>query len=188
MTELDVEIRELRPDALGECLAFFDNDAFVDHPEWAGCYCRFPHADHAGGKWDLDAREANRMAAAAMIERGEMRGYLAYVDGRPVAWCNANLRSSYTIFDADERDPQTIGTIACFAVAKPYRRQGIAGQLLEAACEGFRKAGIGVVEAYPRPDADSAAANHLGPLSMYLAAGFEVVKNEDASVLVRKTL
>ncbi len=91
-------------------------------------------------------------------------------------------------FDPDERDPQTIGTIACFVVAERYRRQGIAGQLLAAACEGFRRAGIAVVEAYPRPDIDSAAENHLGPLSLYLAAGFEVVGKEDSSVLVRKQL
>lgn len=188
MTELDVEIRELRPELGAEYLAFFDDVAFVDHPEWAGCYCRFPHADHANGNWDLHAGETNRAASAAMIERGEMRGYMAFVDGEPVAWCNANLRSSYTMFDPDDRDPSKIGTIACFVVAERFRRRGIAGQLLAAACDGFKRDGVRVVEAYPRPDEESAAENHLGPLSMYLSTGFEVVGKEGSSVVVRKLL
>ncbi len=45
------------------------------------------------------------------------------------------------------------------------------------------------VEARPVKDAKSAAANHHGPLSLYLSAGFSVVQeDEDGSVLVRKTL
>jgi GNAT superfamily N-acetyltransferase len=123
-----------------------------------------------------------------MIQDGTMRGYIAYVAGEPVAWCNANVRDSYTMFDGDERDGSRIGVVACFVVAEGHRRQGIASRLLEAACAGFRRREITVVEAYPRPDTDSAAENHLGPLSMYLAAGFEAVGNEDSSVIVRRQL
>jgi hypothetical protein len=38
-------------------------------------------------------------------------------------------------------------------------------------------------------EAKSAAANHYGPLSLYLSAGFSVVReDEDGTVLVRKSL
>ena len=48
---------------------------------------------------------------------------------------------------------------------------------------------LGIAEAYPRPDASSAAANHFGPLAMYLAAGFAVHRTDgDGSVCVRKPL
>jgi len=34
--------------------------------------------------------EENRLAASQLIQNREMRGYLAYNDGRIVGWCNAN--------------------------------------------------------------------------------------------------
>jgi GNAT superfamily N-acetyltransferase len=185
---LRVQIRELVPGREPDYLAFFDRDAFPDNPGWAGCYCLFPQAPHATGEWNDQDREGNRAAAAGLIGRGELRGYLAYDGERPVGWCNANLRARYTILDPDDRDPEAVGAIVCFVVAPPYRGRGVARQLLEAACEGFRERGVRVVEAYPRPNPDSDAANHFGPLSMYLAAGFEQAGTESESVVVRKTL
>lgn len=183
-----IQIRELAPGQAEDYLAFFDCDAFQDNPAWAGCYCFFPHAPHSRGQWNDQDSEHNRAAAAGLIARGEMRGYLAYDGEQPVGWCNANLRARYTILDPDERDPDAIGAIVCFVVAKPYRGRGIARRLLDAACAGFRQRGIRVVEAYPRADPDSEAANHFGPLAMYLAAGFERAGEEGESVVVRKTL
>jgi GNAT superfamily N-acetyltransferase len=188
MAEPNIEIHPLSPGRRADYLEFFDHVAFAGNPKWANCFCYFPHADHAGKRWNVDDGATNRPAAAAMIDGGSMRGFLAYIDGQAVAWCNANILSNYTMFDEDERDPDTVGMIACFVVAESQRRKGIASALLEAACQGFKEAGITVVEAYPRPKADSAAENHLGPLSMYLAAGFEVV-GEDGSILrVQKRL
>ena len=76
----------------------------------------------------------------------------------------------------------------CFIVAKAYRGTGVARRLLEAACAGFRNQGIDVVEAYPRKDTGDEAANYHGPLAMYLAAGFEPVKEKEGVVTVRKKL
>ena len=48
---------------------------------------------------------------------------------------------------------------------------------------------MSAVEARPVKDAKSAAANHHGPLPLYLSSGFSIVQeNDDGSVLVRKTL
>jgi GNAT superfamily N-acetyltransferase len=184
----ELVIREVGPASAPDFLSFFDHDAFADDPSWGGCYCRYPQANHAGGAWDLDDGEHNRAAVAELIEQGSMRGHLAYLDGRPVAWCNANRRAAYTIFDPDDHDPGSVGAIACFVVAQPYRGQGIARRLLDAACEGLRRDGVTVVEAYPRSGAATAADNHLGPLSMYLSAGFKAVGEDGASTIVRKQL
>ena len=44
-------------------------------------------------------------------------------------------------------------------------------------------------EARPVKHATTAAANHLGPLAMYLAAGFSIVREDDeGNVYVRKRL
>lgn len=186
MADPAVEIRALGTSDGATYCAFFDNVAFADNPGWADCYCYFPHARQ--GTDSLADGAKNRAQANAMVAEGTMRGFLAYVDGQAVAWCNANVLSSYTIFDDDGANPGPVGIIACFVVAADHRRQGIATALLDAACAGFQESGIEIVEAYPRRQADSAADNHLGPLAMYLSAGFEVVGEAGESVRVRKRL
>ena len=184
----DITVRPLTPALRDTYLAYFDTEAFSDNPGWAGCYCCFPHADHASGRWGERSNEDNRYAASGLIESGTMRGYLAFFNEQPVGWCNANTRDRYTIFDSDDRDPASIGVIACFVVAESQRGKGVARALLAAAVDGFRAHGLRTVEAYPLPEASSAKANHFGPLSMYLAAGFEIVGKEDQHLIVRKTL
>lgn len=184
----DVTIRPLTPALRETYLAYFDTEAFTDNPDWAGCYCYFPHADHASGRWGVRSNEDNRNAAASLIAHETMRGYLAFVDEQPVGWCNANTRDRFTIFDSDDRDPASIGVIACFVVAESHRGKGVARALLAAAIDGFRDQGLSIVEAYPLPEAVSAKSNHFGPLAMYLAAGFEIAGKEDQNLIVRKTL
>ena len=65
----------------------------------------------------------------------------------------------------------------------------LADFLLEAACEGLRRQGLRIAEANPRTAAASAAENHLGPLALYLSAGFTVHReDDDGSVYVRRAL
>lgn len=85
-------------------------------------------------------------------------------------------------------DPQAVGSIVCFVVARPQRGQGIATRLLDAACEGLHKDGVRVVEAYPRMEAETDAGNYHGPLSMYLESGFVKYRETDEVVVVRKSL
>ena len=185
--EIPCDIRELTPGLLQEYLHFFDHDAFADNPRWASCYCYFPHAPHSLGNWDVNATEQNRAAVSARIRAGQMRGYLAYVNGHVMGWCNAAPRTEFTILD-DEPQAAKIGSIVCFVIAKPFRGRRIATRLLQAACNGFRHQGLEIAEAYPRAQAESQASNHPGPLAMYLAAGFERVRESDGSVIVRKAL
>lgn len=86
------------------------------------------------------------------------------------------------ISDADQ-----LGTILYILVDPRARRPGIASALLVAACKGFRSQGLCLAEANRRPAAIGAAANHFGPLGMFLAAGFSVHRADtDGSVWVRK--
>jgi GNAT superfamily N-acetyltransferase len=182
-------IHELTVDGLSDFLEFFDDVAFADNPEWSSCYCLFPHAPHHAMRWQDRVAADNRAASCARIREGQMRGYLAYHAGKPVAWCNAGRREWLTILDEDpELTGQSVGSIACFVVAKPHRGQGVARRLLEAACNGFNRDGVAIVEAYPRKDESGEAANHYGPLSMYLSAGFDRVRDQDQNVIVRKRL
>ena len=77
----------------------------------------------------------------------------------------------------------------CFLVAPRYRGEGIARLLLQAACDGLRGQGMTIAEANPRPQAETPADNHFGPLSLYLSSGFTVHREDsDGSVYVRRAL
>jgi hypothetical protein len=52
----------------------------------------------------------------------------------------------------------------------------------------LRKRGLSAVEGYPAKKQDSAQGNYRGPLSMYLRAGFEVVRETEDHAFVRKLL
>ena len=180
-------VRELSPELLDDYLRFFDKDAFADNPKWASCYCYFPHAPHETENWHDRTLEQNRTAVSRLIERGEMHGYLAFQDGKAVAWCNAAPRLRVTIVD-EEADAARVGSINCFVVAKAHRGQGVATRLLSAACAGFKQQGFEFAEAYPRKDAQDEASQHFGPLQMFLAAGFQPFRETDTNLVLRKKL
>jgi ribosomal protein S18 acetylase RimI-like enzyme len=127
---------------------------------------------------------------SSCIASGQARGYLAYRDGEVVGWCNAAPWNTYPMLhDEPQPDAAAIGVIFCFVVAPEHRGQGIARALLDAACTDFKTQGLAYAQARPRKQAATAAENHLGPLSMYLAAGFSILREDDeGNVLVQKRL
>ena len=185
----EIQVQELSPARLDDYLSYFDHDAFADNPRWASCYCHFYFANHETKPWgERDAQE-NRSAVIHLIQAGKMHGYLAYLDGKPVGWCNATARALLPNLPSEQGNAEEIGSIVCFVIAKPFHGQGVARQLLEAACNGFKQQGFKLVEAYPIESAESQAANYHGPLSLYLSAGFEIHHHDpDSRVVVRKAL
>jgi len=190
MTATAIDIRPLTPQALPDFLDFFEQRAFSDNPKWRSCYCHFPHADHATVVWKDRGAAENRAATCERIAAETMTGWLAYADGQAIGWCNAGPRRFIAgLFDTPEPLAERIGAIACFVIAPAFRGRRIATALLAAACEGLRERGFEWAEAYPRAEATGAAESHHGPLAMYRAAGFEIVKREaDAGLTVHKRL
>ncbi|MET0517194.1 MAG: GNAT family N-acetyltransferase [Burkholderiaceae bacterium] len=186
-----VEIHALSPERQADYLAFFDGEAFSDNPKWASCYCQCFYEDHRVVRWSALTAVDNRGSACRRIAEGTMRGYLAYREGRVVGWCNAAPRALLHALDEEApiTAPAETGTIVCFLVAPGARGQGIARALLDAACDGLRAQGLRRVEANPRMGTDDPGANHYGPLSLYLAAGFTRLRDDgDGSVWVGKVL
>ena len=188
-------------DRIDDWLAFFDHDAFVGTPEWAACYCLEPHVarPHAvevaqAGAGDEDDRPWHRNRAA-MVERlrsGATHGYLAYVDGRPAGWVNASRRSEYSLYrrgaGSDPPDEDVIG-VACFIIAPPYRRHGIAGILLDRVLADAADRGARWVEGYPfNEERPTDAGNFRGLRSMYDERGFVEVERRERDTVVRRAL
>lgn len=183
-------IRRLTPDLREDFLRFFEGAAFADSPKWRSCYCQFLYVDHAKVTWSARTDKENRASACERIACNRMQGLLAYRDGAVVGWCNAAPRHLLDSF-ADEPDPDAdrLGQITCFVVAREHRRSGVARALLDAACEMLREQGLTLAEASPSRRASTDAQHHFGPLSLYLAAGFTVVRErEDSLSIVRRVL
>jgi uncharacterized protein YndB with AHSA1/START domain/GNAT superfamily N-acetyltransferase len=184
-------IREVNRERLGDYLRFFDQDAFADNPAWSDCYCMAPYFAGTDEEQGLRTAEQNRSGMIELFQAGRAQGLLAYADGKPVGWCNAAPR---TLLRGVERDvgsgddAERVGAIACFVIAAPYRRHGVARALLDAACERFREMGLSIVEAYPRRGAETDAHNFTGPLQMYLDAGFRPHRESGSTIVVRRDL
>jgi GNAT superfamily N-acetyltransferase len=192
MTSMGIEIKSLSASLLDDYLDYFDHTAFADNPDWAGCYCYFYLADESEQDWETRTAEQNRRAVGDLIAGGRMYGYLAYVDGKVAGWCHAGPKAYFPGLMADrdlaEPDVAQTGSIVCFNVAPAERRRGIAGALLEAACQGLAALGLKVAEAYPRPEVSGDAAHYHGPLQMYLRAGFEIHRECPTYQIVRRAL
>lgn len=189
-----VEVHRVTAGRLDDWAAFFDHDAFVGTPEWAACYCTEPHLldPKAPVPADVDHRswQQNRSIMQDLLREGRSHGYLAYVDGRPAGWVNASKRSDYALFregpGAELDDGDVVG-ISCFIIAPPYRRHGLAGQLLDRVIADAPERGVGWVEAYPfvasRPDDGT---NFRGSRKLYDERGFEAVEERERYLVMRR--
>jgi hypothetical protein len=104
MNQRIVQVRALTPDLLTDFLKFFEGTAFSDNPKWSFCYCQCFYEDHRVVKWSERTGVENRARACERIDGGPMQGYLAYLDGTAVGWCEAAPRKLLHALD-DEPIP-----------------------------------------------------------------------------------
>ncbi len=187
-----VAVRALAPGDHDEYLRFFDRDAFMDNPMWASCYCLFHEFAGSIEQWGRATADENRAAKSALLRAGRTQGYFATAGGRTVGWCHAAPRTTLPMLAHDPDlavdDAAHVGSIVCFVVAAPFRGQGVAKRLLDAACDGLRTQALQVAEGYPRKQVGSDADAYHGPLDLYLAAGFEIFREGKRAIVVRKEL
>jgi GNAT superfamily N-acetyltransferase len=73
-----------------------------------------------------------------------------------------------------------VWSVVCFYVDARARRKRVATALLEAAVDHAIRHGATIVEAYPHRDSD-----YMGSPSLYLAAGFEPVRQAGPRTVMR---
>ena len=184
MTE--VSVRPISPDQHDAVLHYFDMVAYADNPNWSRCFCMERLVDD----YDSRTKQQNRESRSELIRSAKANGLVAYRLGRVVGWCHAAPKNELVNVEG-EKDPK-VGAIVCFVVAPDQRRQGVATTLLAAALEHLRKRGMTAAEAYPFlgeiDPARWAQSNYVGPLSLYVKAGFEVAEKHDDYAVVRMPL
>ena len=188
----EVTVHDVTPDKVGDYQSFFDHDGFRDYPAWQSCYCMETHRTQTDAEWAVRTAADNRRDMSKAIKDRQVTGLLAYVDGKPVGWCNygetTRLNGVMHRFGLNAAEQQGVGSVACFVIAAPYRGHRVATKLLDAALERLRARGVKMAEAYPVKERKSPQSNYRGPLSMYLAAGFEPYRETERHLIVRKTL
>ena len=116
---------------------------------------------------------ASRKAAfTRRVKQGVPVGILAYLDGRPIAWCSIAPRQTYRdLGGAAEQTEENVWSLVCFFVTRGYRGQGMLARLIGAAVEHARERGATIVEAYP-VDPDSPSYRFMGFVAAFERAGF----------------
>jgi GNAT superfamily N-acetyltransferase len=173
-----IEIRPVGPETHDEILAFFDSEATVGNPAWAGCYCMyFPVGGRLDGEWGNRTWQENRADQSTRITSGDTTGVVAYVDGKLAGWCNATVRSQFRSLATGSGD-EKVGSVVCFAIAPPYRAHGVAGHLLDGAISLLWSMGYTRIEGYPVAQPSDRERAFPGSLELFRSRGFEVVSED----------
>ena len=120
----------------------------------AGCWCQYfklPGPEYSSGKG-----ATNKARMKKSVQRGDVPGLIAYVDGKPAAWCAVEPKERYqrlarsrTFKDSAGEETPTTWSVPCFFTARELRGGGLASQLLEAAFARAIQEGATLVEGYP---------------------------------------
>lgn len=182
----DVSVRPISPDQHDAVMHYFDMVAYADNPNWSKCYC----CERIVEDYESTTKEQNRARRSQLILSAKANGLVAYRLGRVVGWCHAAPKTE--LLDVPGPKDPDVGAIVCFVVAPDQRRQGVATKLLEAAEDHLRGRGMKTAEAYPSlGETDPsrwAQINYVGPLSMYVKAGFAIDEQHEDFAVVRKAL
>ncbi len=137
-------------------------------PKYCWCMVWRRSATEAGHRDGTDRRRQMK----ARVERGVPVGLLAYIGDAPVGWVSIAPRDSYRNLGGPAAEPgETIWSLVCFYVSRPYRGQGLSNRLIAAAVDHARQNGASVVEAYP-VDEDAPSYRFMGFVPVFAAAGF----------------
>ena len=199
---MKITVKPLTPELSADYFDFFENRMFTDDSPH-GCYCQMYQiskeehdalmADKAAYDYLMqNPGQASRECAERQIADGVLRGYLAYVDGKSIGWCNANDRANYPAkpihdesFHAPAADKEK--AVVCFAIAPDYRGKGVATALLHQAITDAKAEGYAAVVSFPIRTGQC-EWDHQGPLRLYEKAGFIKVSETAGKMVMRKDL
>jgi GNAT superfamily N-acetyltransferase len=116
-----------------------------------GCWCMYWLASAA--EFRRQQGQGNKQAMQGIVFSGKTPGILAYSSGKPVGWCALAPRPVYTRLERSRilkpLDDRPVWSVVCFFVDKPFRRQGLTVELLNAAVQFAAANGAHIVEGYP---------------------------------------
>ena len=197
---MNITIKPLTPELADNYFDFFENRAFTDDSPYR-CYCQVFQMNKEQFQAALVDPEmqknpglASRKIAEQQIEDGVLRGYLAYVDGKSIGWCNANDRGNYpaepyydeVLFHAPVEMNEK--AVVCFEISPEYRGKGVATALLAQVIVDAKTDGYIAVVGFPVMRDKRYEWDYAGPVRLYERAGFSKVSDKDGKAIMRKEL
>jgi GNAT superfamily N-acetyltransferase len=151
------------------------------------CWCQY-WVTRGSGYWAAD----NDVKLERQLREGDVHALLARRDGVAAGWCRLGPRGTFLRLAHSRTlapvDDVAVWSVVCFFVHPDAKRQGVASALLETAVDYAREQGAPALEGYAarphHPNIDS----YTGYLPMFLAAGFEHVRDGGRRAIVRKEL
>lgn len=195
---MSITIKPLAPELSADYFDFFENRAFTDNSPYR-CYCHLYQMSKEQQKAEFDNIDAvdigcvSRKIAEYQIHSGQLRGYMAYVDGVVIGWCNANDKANFPLESCTGESfyapPEKLEkAVVCFEIAPEYRGKGIATALLQRVIDDAKAEGYKAVESYPDVHNEQFEWDCKGPLRLYEKAGFVKVADQEKNVVMRKEL
>lgn len=161
------------------------------HGAYGGCWCMWWRQMRKD--FERLKGEENRKLFKVIVDRGEIPGLLAYVDGKPAGWMALAPRCEYPTMQRSKVmaavDDQPVWVVSCFYIGKGYRRQGLTVQLLRAGVQFAAGQGAKIIEGYPTDPGEKAHVDayvYTGLLSAFIRAGFkEVLRRAEKRPIMR---
>ena len=143
---MEIIIKPLTAELTADYFDFLDNRAFTDNSPWGGCYCTgwqmtkeeektqlFDQLEDGFTYGDESYIRVLREIVKRQIASKALRGYLAYVDGVSIGWCNANDKANFPTesangFQLHAPAEKREKAVVCFEIAPEYRGKGISDQ------------------------------------------------------------
>jgi GNAT superfamily N-acetyltransferase len=188
---MNIVVKKLTPNLIQEYFDLFDNRAFSDR-KGAFCYCTWFHFDCSLEEYYRNGKDSMRSCAASYIEHGKLNGYLAFVDGVSIGWCNTDDKSVYKRFKSDpfiqNKSTERVKAIVCFEVAPEFRSKGIATALLKKVIQDAPLEGYTTLESYPKLLDSYDPYDYTGPVCLYEKAGFVEIARQEKRMVMQKML
>lgn len=170
-----------------------DLEEFFGRGGHSNCWCMWWRLKSS--EFDAQSGDERKQGLKAIVQSGEVPGLLAYVDGRPIAWCSIGPRGRFGRLERSPTlkrvDDLPVWSIVCFFVSRPYRGKGLMMPFLEAVLDYARSRGAEIVEGYPIDAAGGLAgySGYTGIASTYRRAGFvDVLHRSGRKMIMRRSL
>ena len=154
------------------------------------CWCQYWHT--RGREYWEGQGAPNRARLEEQLRQSLAPALIAYAGGEAVGWCRLGPRESFerlahskTLAPVDE---ERVWSVVCFYVHPAAKRTGVASALLEAAVALARSRGAPILEGYAARPQHPNIDSYTGYLPMFLAAGFEHVREGGRRAIVRRRL
>lgn len=195
---MEIIIKKLTEELLDDYFDFFENRAFTDDSPYR-CYCQMYQLSKEQQKEEMEKFKGtdygllSKGIAKRQIETGALCGYLAYVDGKSVGWCNANDRASFpsepycdVLFHSPI--PKCEMAVVCFETAPNYRGKGIATALLNRVIFDAKANGYLSVVSFPVKRRERYEWDCTGPIHLYEKVGFHIISEYNDTIVMKKEL